>query len=103
VGGALVWTVPAVQTLAAPAFAAGSNVNEQLCSFDVQVRVKDSTGHVIGSACTTFSATSQACCDALEAALDDGINGLTGALASPACLAGAGTSVTVTGNCPPAP
>jgi hypothetical protein len=28
VGGALIWTAPAVQTLAAPAFAAGSTVNE---------------------------------------------------------------------------
>jgi hypothetical protein len=101
VGGALVWTVPAVQTLAAPAFAAGSDVNEKLCSFDVQVQIRDSSGHVIGSSCTTFSATAQSCCDALLAALNGGVDGLTHALASDACLNGAaGSSVTVPGPCP---
>ena len=54
VGGALVWTVPAVQTLAGPAFAAGSN-----CVPDTET---DINGHCVEKTHYTDGAGAGSCC-----------------------------------------
>lgn len=85
VGGALVWTVPVVQSLASPAFAAGSSAGDS-CSFTLTVTVFDGNGNPTGSTCRKVSSSSSDCCAALIAALNSGINGIRQALGSAACL-----------------
>ena len=63
VGGALVWTAPAVQSLAGPALAAQGSVAPELCGF---VLILDPDNGPAG--CVRISATTVACCDELNKA-----------------------------------
>jgi len=76
VGGALVWTVPAVQTLAGPAFANGSPAGTTCL-------IKLCLETVSGTPCVPvcFTGAGTACCNAINAA-----NALTDAAARAAAL-----------------
>lgn len=70
-GGALVWTVPAVQTLAGPAFAAGTG-----CAAKLTLETKDAQGNTVVCATVTFQ-ESDACCDCINGIINGGGNALT--------------------------
>jgi hypothetical protein len=61
VGGALVWTVPAVQTLASPAFAVGTTVND---TCDAEICVTSSATAPCVPVC--LDNVQQACCTAID-------------------------------------
>jgi hypothetical protein len=63
VGGALVWTVPVVQSIAGPALAAQGSEAPELCAFTLIVSVDGGT-----TGCVRVTGATQECCNALNAA-----------------------------------
>lgn len=74
-GGALVWTVPAVQTLAGPAFAAGT-----ACVPNLVLSITNRNGSVtcVGTYTYTDGAGPGSCCDCYSSTLSS-LGGLPGA------------------------
>jgi hypothetical protein len=97
VGGALIWTAPAVQTLASPAFAAvGSDVPGD-CIFQSGLCAPNDTGCT--PTCFTVNPRSAECC-ALADQIDQISNGIDRGNAILAFFRGACGDIAVAIDCP---